>query len=336
MPAHPLRRPAPDGTFGGMTYVLFILGFVLLVKGGDLLVEGSCSIAKRFALSDMVVGLTIVSMGTSAPELVVNVVSSLGGNAELAVGNVIGSNIANVLLILGLTALFCPLPIRRDTLLSEIPFSLTAAILVGFVANAPLGDAKRDVLIISRFDGTILLFFFALFMAYIVSVAREGGATTTDGPIAQFGLGRSVGLVVVGCVALTLGGKWVVDGALALAALLGMSQGFVGLTVVAVGTSLPELVTSVIAARRGTTDLAVGNAIGSNIFNALWILGVSALIAPLPFNVINNNDILVLVFSSSLLVFAVATGQRGAVDRRDGVVFVVLYLFYLAYCINRG
>jgi len=333
-----------------LTYALFLVGFFLLVKGGDVLVEGSVSLARRRGISDMVVGLTIVSFGTSAPELVVNVVSSFGGSSEIAIGNVIGSNIANILLIIGITAIICDLPLKRDTLLSEIPFSLSAAVLVGFLANASLFEGKRSLLI-SRGDGMVMLFFFVLFMAYVFRIARESDDEPTEPEVSTADGGdddgdamkrpplptsKAVACIVGGVVALFLGGKFVVDGAIALARLVGMSETFIGLTVVAVGTSLPELVTSIVAASKQNVDIAVGNAIGSNIFNILWILGISAVIEPLPFDVVTNHDILVLIFASSLLILALATGKRNAIDRHDGFVFVLLYVVYTIFCIKRG
>ena len=318
-----------------LTYFLFILGFVLLIKGADWLVTGATSVAKRYNISDIVIGLTIVSMGTSMPELVVNILASLSGNAEIAVGNVFGSNIANILLILGIAALIYPLPLQRSTVMSEIPFSLMAALLVGFLANAALFDQYQG-LIISRIDGGILLFFFILFMLYIFSIAREDKQNaTTEGYQAKSML-LSGGLVLLGMFALFLGGKWTVDGATYIASQLGMSESFIGLTVVAIGTSLPELVTSAVAASRRNTDIAVGNAVGSNIFNILWILGVSATIHPLPFNVLSNFDILMIIFASTLLILSVSLEKKRAVGRMSGVVFLLCYVGYVVFLLYRG
>ena len=318
-----------------LTYFLFILGFVLLIKGADWLVAGATSVAKKYNISDIVIGLTIVSMGTSMPELVVNILASLSGNAEIAVGNVFGSNIANILLILGIAALIYPLPLQRSTVMSEIPFSLMAALLVGFLANAALFDQYQG-LIISRIDGGILLFFFVLFMLYIFSIAREDKQNaTTEGYQAKSML-LSSGLVLLGMFALFLGGKWTVDGATYIASQLGMSESFIGLTVVAIGTSLPELVTSAVAASRRNTDIAVGNAVGSNIFNILWILGVSAVIHPLPFNVLSNFDILMIIFASTLLILSVSLEKKRSVGRMSGAVFLLCYVGYVVFLLYRG
>ncbi|MEK6476348.1 calcium/sodium antiporter [Catalinimonas sp. 4WD22] len=317
-----------------LIYILFVLGFVLLIKGADWLVDGASSIAKKYQVSDIVIGLTIVSFGTSMPELIVNILASLNGSAELAVGNVFGSNIANILLILGVAALIYPLPLQRGTVMSEIPFSLMAALLVGFLANAALFD-KPLGLSISRADGGILLFFFVLFMLYVFKVSREGGEETVESyeekPMLKAG-----GLVLLGVVMLFMGGKWTVDGAIHIATQLGMSESFIGLTVVAIGTSLPELVTSAVAAKRRNTDIAVGNAVGSNIFNILWILGISALINPLPFNVLSNFDILMIIFASTLLILSVSLERKRAVGRISGVVFLLCYIAYIVFLLQRG
>ena len=318
-----------------LTYFLFILGFVLLIKGADWLVAGATSVAKKYNISDIVIGLTIVSMGTSMPELVVNILASLSGNAEIAVGNVFGSNIANILLILGIAALIYPLPLQRSTVMSEIPFSLMAALLVGFLANAALFDQYQG-LIISRIDGGILLFFFVLFMLYIFSIAREDKQNATTEGYQEKSMLLSSGLVLLGMFALFLGGKWTVDGATYIASQLGMSESFIGLTVVAIGTSLPELVTSAVAASRRNTDIAVGNAVGSNIFNILWILGVSAAIHPLPFNVLSNFDILMIIFASTLLILSVSLEKKRAVGRMSGAVFLLCYVGYVVFLLYRG
>lgn len=320
-----------------LTYFLFFVGFVLLIKGADVLVTGATSIAKRYNISDMVVGLTIVSFGTSLPELIINILSSIQGQSELAIGNVFGSNVANLLLILGIAAIICPLPIKRNTILTEIPFSLIATLLVGFLANAALFD-NRTQLYISRTDGYILLVFFLLFMAYIYNVAKtnhddevEEESNTPLMPIF-----KSVVLIILGVAALFLGGKWVVDGAVTLAKSFGWSESFIGLTVVAIGTSLPELVTSAMAAYRRNIDIAVGNVVGSNIFNLLWILGVSAIINPLPFDTLSNADIVMMIFASTLLIIAMPIGKKNAIDRWNGVLFILIYVAYLIYLLQRG
>lgn len=316
--------------------LLFLLGFVLLIKGADWLVEGSGSIAKRFRIPDIVIGLTIVSFGTSAPELIVNLMATYQGSSDIALGNVFGSNIANVLLILGVSALIYPLPINKNTYLIEIPFSLTAVLLVGFLANANLFEASLisagAELYISRFDGVILLFFFALFMGYIYSVAARKEAVPREvEDINQLPNWKSWLFIVIGITGLGFGGHWVVSGAQTFARELGMSESFIGLTIIAIGTSLPELVTSATAALRKNADIAVGNVVGSNIFNLLWIIGISAAIKDLPFRSINNAEVLMIVFATSMLILATAIGRNTSISRTEGGIFVVTYLGYLIF-----
>ncbi len=319
-----------------LTYLFFLVGFVLLIKGADILVIGASAIAKHYHISDMVIGLTIVSLGTSMPELIVSIVSAFKGSADLAIGNVLGSNVANILLILGISALFYSLPIKENTMLIEIPFSLTAVLLLGFLANASL-FMDRSQLMLSRIDGLLLLFFFSLFMAYIYRLALQSSvleeSDASGRPLAL----RNAGLYVLGgVIGLFLGGQWVVNGAVKIATAFGVSQSLIGLTIVAVGTSLPELVTSAMAAYRKNTDIAVGNVVGSNIFNILWILGLSSLIRPLAFDVLNNMDILMVIFASSLLLLGLAVGKKYIINRWKGVGFLLVYVTYIGYLIQRG
>ncbi len=320
-----------------MTYILFAIGFILLIKGADYLVTGASSIAKKKNIPELVIGLTIVSFGTSLPELIVNLLASFNGSSELAVGNVLGSNIANVLLILGVAALIKPLPIQRSIYFTEIPISLTATFMVGFLANANLFSQGAG-LTLSRFDGSLLLLFFCLFMAYIyvVSKERHEPSSLEQSEIDILPTFKSVLYIIGGSFALFLGGKWVVDGAIDISQYFGLSETFIGLTVVAIGTSLPELVTSAIAAKKGQADMAVGNVIGSNIFNLLWILGLSATIRPIPFNVASNFDLLMVIFGSTLLIFAIIVGKKPRIDRWEGFLFVIVYIGYLAYLVMRG
>jgi cation:H+ antiporter len=322
-----------------MIYVLFVLGFVVLVKGADLLVDGASSIGKKFKLSSLIIGLTIVSFGTSLPELIVNIIASFSGSAELAIGNVFGSNVANVLPILGVSALICPLPINRNTYFSEIPFSLIATLLVGFLANASIesmGVANDGLLHLSSFDGFVLLFFFALFLGYVYIVSKQDSNIIESGDIKEHSWNRSVSYVIIGIIGLYFGGQWVVDGAMVLAKKLDLSETFIGLTVVAIGTSLPELVTSIMAALKKNTDIAVGNAIGSNIFNLLWILGLSAVIKPLPFEVASNIDVFMIIIASTFLIMAVIIGKRPVISRWEGFWFILAYVIYIVFLINRG
>lgn len=319
-----------------LVYILFVVGFVLLIKGADFLVDGATSIGKKMNISSMIIGLTIVSFGTSLPELLVNLISSYKDTPDIGVGNVLGSNIANIWLILGVSAMINPLPITKNTYFIEVPFSLTAALLVGFLANATLFGKSQDFRI-SQYDGLILLFFFALFMGYvyIVSKQRKSELTSTT-EFTEMPLWKSVVLIVVGCAGLFFGGRWVVDGAIEIAGAMGMSESFIGLTVIAIGTSLPELVTSVVAAFKKDTDIAVGNVVGSNIFNLLWILGLSATLKPIPYDVISNSDIFMIIAASTTLILAVVVGRRPIISRWEGFFFLIAYGWYITFLIERG
>ena len=320
-----------------IVYILFIIGFLLLIKGADWLVAGSASIAKKYNVSDLVIGLTIVSMGTSMPELIVNILASTSGASEIAIGNVIGSNIANVLLILGVAAIIFPLTIKESTVFSEIPYSIIALLLVAFAANAPIFNPDYELLI-SRLDGIIFLFFFGLFMVYIVKLAREGRADMVeDAPDEILPMGKSILFVLLGMAGLFLGGKWVVDGAVQIAKTFELSENMIGLTVVAIGTSLPELVTSAMAAYKKNTDIAVANVIGSNIFNLLWVLGVSAVISPMTYLTAINADIVVLIVATFLIIFSLMTGRaKNQIGKPTGILFLAAYVGYLVFVVMRG
>lgn len=317
-----------------MVYLLFVLGFVFLIKGADLLVAGASAIGRKYHISEMVIGLTIVSFGTSLPELLVTSVASLNGQAELGLGNILGSNIANVLIILGIAALIRPLPIPRDTYFIEIPFSVLAALLLGFLANANIFYSGANT--IGRQEGAIMLYFFFLFMVYIVVVAKNKRPETSEAaPLIIQPMAKSILLIAIGIAALYFGGGWVVDGATELARFFGISESVIGLTIVAIGTSLPELVTSAVAAYKNNTDMAVGNAIGSNIFNILWIIGFTSVLTPIPFSDHSNQDILMVLISTSALIMAVLIGKRPTISRTEGFIFLMIYSIYLYTLIQR-
>lgn len=319
-----------------LTYVLFVIGFVLLIKGADWLVSGASSVAQRLGVSALVIGLTIVAFGTSAPELVVNLVASLQGSTGIAIGNIVGSNIANILLILGVAACIYPLAVQRGTVWKEIPFALLAVVLVCLMANDVWFDAA-PVSILSRADGLVLLSFFIIFLYYVFGLAKQSANTDeADESIEQLSWLKSTGMIVGGLTGLVIGGKWIVDGAVSFASNLGVSEALIGLTIVAVGTSLPELATSAVAAYRKNVDIAVGNIVGSNIFNIFWILGLSATINPLPFASALNLDLLVAVGATLLLFLVLFVGQKHTIERWQGVLMVALYVSYLAYLILRG
>ena len=310
-----------------MVYALFVLGFVFLIKGADLLVAGASSIGRRLNISEMVLGLTIVSFGTSLPELLVTTVASISGHSELGLGNILGSNVSNVLLILGITALVRPLPIPRDTYFIEVPFSLLGALLLGFLANSNLFATGENM--ISRFDGIVLLYFFSLFMIYIFVISRGKKREIEDKQI-SFSYKKSLLQIAIGISGLYFGGDWVVGGAMEIAHIFELSEGVIGITILAVGTSLPELVTSAVAAYKNNTSMAVGNAIGSNIFNILWILGLTSVISPLKYVATSNNDILMVLVSTSALITAVIIGKRPEISRGEGAVFLIIYITYIS------
>lgn len=315
-----------------VTYVLFAVGFVLLVKGADWLVDGASAIGRKARIPEMVIGLTIVSFGTSLPELLVTTMASLEGKAELGVGNVLGSNIANILIILGLAAIVRPLPIHRDTYLIDLPISMFAILLFGFLANTqwqPMDEALH----LTRSDGVILLLFFCFFLIYIFGEVKTKN-TDAGGEVVPVNVVAAAAKILGGAVLLFFGGEWVVNGASALAKIAGWSEAFIGLTVVAVGTSLPELVTSAVAAYKGNVNIAVGNAIGSNIFNVLWILGFTSIINPIPYSPSSNLDIMMIIFASAALIVAVIVGKRPVISRWEGAIFILIYAGYVAYLLR--
>ncbi len=317
-----------------LTYSLFVIGFFLLVKGADLLVEGASSIAKKFKISAIVIGLTIVAFGTSAPELVVNLLASVQGNTEIAIGNILGSNIANIFLILGISAVIFPLVSKKNTVWKEIPLSLLAALLLGAMANDALIDGG-SYSSLTRIDGMVLIAFFIIFLYYTFGIAKVTG-DAEEGDVKEFGTFKSVGFILLGLAGLVVGGKWIVDGAVAIAQLFNVSQSLIGLTVVAVGTSLPELATSAIAAYKKQPDIAIGNVVGSCIFNIFWILGVSSVIRPLPFSAASNLDILMTIFASVVLFLIMFVGKRHTIERWQGVIMIMIYIAYVTVLVIKG
>lgn len=313
--------------------LLLVAGLAALIKGADLLVSGSVSIASRLGVSTLVIGLTIVSFGTSMPEMLVTLVAGFRQNADLAIASVIGSNIANVLLVLGIAAVIRPLTVHDSTVVSEIPFSLTAALLVGFLANAALFSGSLE-LSISRLDGGILLFFFALFLLYVYKISREGVHSTSE-IATDLSPTRSGVYVALGVAGLYFGGGWVVDGAVGVAQLLNVNDAVIGLTIIAIGTSSPEIVASMVAAYRNQSDIAVGNVVGSNIFNLLWVLGITSSLVELPFEVVSNTDLMMVICSSALILVAIAVSRNNSITRSHGAVFIALYVGYLYYVVTR-
>jgi cation:H+ antiporter len=316
-------------------YILLVVGFVLLIKGADFLVDGASSIARQLNISDLVIGLTVVAFGTSTPELFVNIIATLKGNTDIAIGNVLGSNIANILLILGVSSVIYPLTVGKGTVWKEIPFSLLAALVLGILANDHVLD-HRDFSDLGRTDGLVFLCFFLIFMYYSIGIAKKIEGMEEYLPEKQRGMLKSGLLVVGGLFGLTVGGKWIVDGAVHMALKFGMSQSLVGLTIVAIGTSLPELATSAMAAHRRNVEIAVGNVVGSNIFNIFFVLGVSAIIKPLPFQRQSNFDIGVVILASLFLFVSMFTGKKRSLDRWEGALLLLLYGGYVSHLVFRG
>ena len=312
--------------------IFIVVGIALLIFGARFLVDGGASLARKFGISPLVIGLTIVSFGTSAPELVVNVVASIRGSAEIVIGNVIGSNIMNLLLILGISAIIFPLKVQSSTVWKEIPMSLLATLAVIIIAN----DARIDGLAfdaLTRSEGLLLLFFFIIFLYYTYGISKVVG----EGPeVRVFGRGRSTLMVVGGLVMLFLGGRAAVSGGVDIARALGVSEALIGFTILAMGTSLPELAASAVAAWRKQMDIAVGNIIGSNIFNIFLILGTSTVISAVPFKSAFNFDLGVLLLATLIVFFALFVGRRHVFERWQGMGFVGLYIGYLAFIIARG
>lgn len=315
-----------------MSYLLIFGGLLLLIFGSNWLVDGASSLARKLNISDIVIGLTVVAFGTSSPELIVNLIASFNGNSEIAIGNILGSNIFNILAILGITALFLPVAVRNNTVWKEIPFSILAILVVVFMANDVLidGNQKNEI---SRIDGLVLLGFFSIFMGYTFVLAKQSGPLMEVEKISM-SVPKSGLYVIVGLAGLFFGGRFLVLGAVEIARTIGMSESVIGLTVVAAGTSLPELATSITAALKKNSDIAIGNVVGSNIFNLFFILGTSAVIRPLPFSVQSNFDIFTVLIASLLLFLFVFIGKGRKIDRLEGSFFILLYIAYIVYLVG--
>jgi cation:H+ antiporter len=317
-----------------LDFILMLLGFVLVIKGAGFLVDGATALARKLSVSDLVIGLTIVAFGTSLPELSVNIFASIKGSAGIAIGNVLGSNIANILLILGISGIIYPLVVTKGTVWKEIPLSLLAGVLIGILANDRLIDGAEGS-VLTRIDGLVLLSFFIIFLYYSFGIAKHFEAPETLLPRKEHSLRKISLMVAAGLAALILGGKFVVDGAVGLAIALGISQSTIGLTIVAVGTSLPELATSAMAAYKKNPEIALGNVVGSNIFNIFFILGISSIIRPLPIISESNFDIGVLILASVLLFVFMFTGKRRKLDRWEAGLFLVMYAVYIFFVITK-
>lgn len=300
---------------------LLVVGFVLLIKGADFFVEGSSSVAKMLKVPSIIIGLTIVAMGTSLPECAVSITASLTNNNALAVSNAVGSNIFNLMVVCGVCALFNPLTVDKGTLKKEFPFSIICAMLLlvlGYIG-----------MVLGRPDGIVLLVLFAGFIIWMVRSALRARAEASDEEYEVLPVWKCIVFIIGGIIAIKFGGDFVVNGASTIAAKMGLSQNLIGLTIVACGTSLPELVTSVVAAKKNELDMALGNVIGSNIFNILFVLGIAAAMSPMGFIMENVIDIIILMVLS-LVVWGFAwTKQK--LDKKEGIAMLIMYAVYLVY-----
>lgn len=317
-----------------MTYVLLLVGFVLLIKGADFFVDGSSNIARLLQIPPILIGLTIVALGTSSPEATVSIIAALGGNADVAVGNVVGSNIFNITVVVGLAAFLFPLKVQSETIKKEIPFTLLASIvMLVLMSDVALQGFGSNLL--TRADGLIFLIFLSIFMYYVIELglrSRQNAALTHTSPDIKWG--KNILITLLGLAAIIFGGDLVVDNATQIAYSLGMSETLVGLTIIAIGTSLPELVTSISAALKKESEIALGNIVGSNIFNILFVLGASSAITPIAVNDKVFIDVIIMIALTLVLLVFARTGFR--IGKREGFMLVVAYAIYLAYVIMRN
>lgn len=313
-----------------MDYILLVLGMVILIYGAHLLVQGASSFAKMLNIPNLVIGLTVVAFGTSFPELMINIFASAQGQSELAVGNVVGSNIINVLLVIGMAAVVKPMQIQNYTVRYELPFALLAMFILFVVANDGLIN-NTSYSVLHRSDGIIFLAFFLIFVYYTFVVSTHSHETHEGHDVKEMSKPKSALFMLLGMIGLYFGGEFIVSSATHLASSWGLSEVVIGILVVALGTSLPELATSVVASFKGNADMAIGNIVGSNIFNVFLVLGMSATISPIKFNSGINLDLGVAFLATLLLFVFVFTGKGKRVDRVEGSIFLLLYIVYVVY-----
>ncbi|MBT2644606.1 calcium/sodium antiporter [Bacillus sp. ISL-41] len=318
-----------------MTYILLAIGFALLIKGADYFVDGASKIAALLRVPPLLVGLTIVAFGTSSPEATVSIIAAMEGSSAVSLGNVIGSNIFNITLVVGITAMINPLAVETTTIRKEIPFTLLASVALAAVAS-DIALQMANINSIGRSEGIILLLFFLIFLYYIIEVALNNREPASDvAAVTGKGTwGKNIFITLAGLAAIIFGGDLVVDNATEIALSLGMSETLVGLTIVAVGTSLPELITSITAALKKKSEIALGNIVGSNIFNILFVLGVSATISPLAVNDKIFTDIaLMIILTAVLLIFS---RSKFKISKVEGGILAAVYIAYLVYIILRN
>lgn len=311
-----------------LSVFFIIIGFILLIKGADFLVEGSSSIAKKFHIPEIIIGLTIVSIGTSMPELFVSTTSSIGGYSDMSIGNIIGSNLCNLLLILGLSTIIKPVKFQRETRLIEIPMCLAITIIFTIFCNT-----SREI---SKIEALVLIILFVIFIIYTIFMGKKGeefdkvdNIVEIQSEIKPISIFKSIIYIVLGIIGLKIGGDLTVDNALIIARQFNVSEKIISLTILAIGTSLPELVTSVTAAIKGNSDIAIGNIIGSNIFNILLIIGVSALISPLAYNFTYNIQMAILIVAMIVLALFPIIPPKNEMSRSNGLVYLIMYVTYM-------
>lgn len=309
----------------GIQILLILVGFVMLIKGADILVDGSSAIAKKMRISEIIIGLTIVSIGTSMPELFVSTTSAIQGASDISIGNIIGSNICNLLFILGLSAVIQPVKFQKQTKWIENPMSIILTLIFFTICNI-----NQDV---SRIEGIILIVLFVAFLIYTIAMGKKSQNEVilelSLEEAKKISVTKNVLLITLGIIALKIGGDLVVNNAKLIATALNVSEKIIGLTIVAIGTSLPELVTSVTAAIKGESDIAIGNIIGSNIFNMLLIIGVSATIHPITYNITYNSQMIILFIAMTLMLIFPFIKPKDELSRKNGLILVLLYLFYM-------
>lgn len=320
-----------------MKIFLFVIGFILVIKGADYLITGASALAKKMGISSLIVGLTVVAFGTSVPELIINVFSAVQGKTDLAMGNIVGSNISNLLLILGLTSIIFPLQVKFSTVWKEIPYSFFAVVMLLIMTNDKIVEGGQSIL--GRIDGIVLIAFFGIFLYYVVEMAMKNKEELSIDEIVE-GIDEKkvkmpvlIAMTIGGLIALFIGGKLVVDGAVFIAQKAGMSEFLISATIVALGSSMPELVTSLMAAYKKEPDLSVGNIIGSNIFNIFWVLGVTSIIRPIPVNGGINGHIYYLLIINILLFSFMFIGQKYKLERWQGIIFTAMYSGYILFII---
>ncbi len=307
-----------------ISIILIILGFILLIKGSDFLVNGASNIAKKFNISDMVIGLTVVSIGTSLPELFVSITSATKGYSDMAIGNIIGSNISNIFLILGVSAIIRPITFRKETILIELPMCFTISIIFMVICNV-----GQDV---TRIEAIILLMLFVIFIGYTVIMSKKGEKNTTDKieiEQSKSNLLKEIISVLIGSILLKIGGDLTIDNAINVAKFFELSEKITSIAILSIGTSLPELVTSVSVALKGKSDIAIGNILGSNMFNMLLIIGTAALIHPMAYNESYNIEMLILILAILVLALFSIIPPKNKISRDNGFIYFVLYMTYM-------